>query len=57
MVLEKISPSKYKIRMNTSQEIQIVHIGNVITRKQLQPGEENNTIQGNANVKTRRKNK
>ena len=38
MVLDKISPSKYKFRMNTSQNIQIVHIGKVFTRKQLQSG-------------------
>ena len=41
IVLEKISPLKYKIRIHTFQKIQIVPIDNVITRKQLQTGEEN----------------
>ena len=35
IVLDKISPSKYKIKMNASQKIQIFYIDNVITRTEM----------------------
>ena len=57
IVLDRISPSKYKIQMNTSQKIQIVHIDNVITRRQIQPDEENKKIEDNNSIKTRSKTK
>ena len=57
IVPEKISRSIYKIRMNTSQKIQIVHIDNVITRKQIQSDDENNKIDGSKGIITRSKTK
>ena len=57
IVVDKISPSKYKIKMSTSEKVQVVHIDNVITRKQLQADEEDNNIEENKTIITRSKTK
>ena len=53
VVLEKISSSKHKIMMKTSQKTQIVHIDNVITRKQIIPDEENKNLENRGRMCTR----
>ena len=53
VVVEKISLSKYKIMMKTSQKTQIVHIDNVITRKQIIPDEEYKNLGNRDRICTR----
>ena len=57
IVLQKISPLKYKVRMNTSKKNYIVHIDNVITRNEIQSDEEDNKIDDSKSIITRTKKK